>query len=255
MSLLQDKVVLIVGGTSGIGAEAAKLFADEGAKVVVTGRRRVEGEAVVDAITKAGKEALYLEVDVANSSSVNTMMDTVVALYGRVDCAFNNFGISDGHRMLIDQDEDTWNEVIDVNLKGGFNCLKAQLPVMYEQGSGSIVFTSSVLAQVFIPGESLYSASKGGLEALAKAAALESADKGVRVNIVSPGLTRTPMTEGSFKLDEAKGYAVHPLAAAHPIGRTGEPVEIAQAALFLLSDRASFVTGQVLSADGGYTVK
>jgi NAD(P)-dependent dehydrogenase (short-subunit alcohol dehydrogenase family) len=255
MGLLKDKIAVVVGGTSGIGAEAARLFAAEGAKVVVTGRRRAEGEAVADSIVSAGNEAWFFEVDVASSASVNAMIEAVLSRYGRIDCAFNNFGISDGHRALVDQDEQTWDEVIDVNLKGGFNCLKAQLPVMYKQGSGSIVFTSSVLAQVFVPGESIYSASKGGLESLAKAAALESADKGVRVNIVSPGLTRTPMTEGSFRMNDEKGYAEHPFAAAHPIGRTGEPNEIAEAALFLLSDRASFVTGQMLSVDGGYTIK
>lgn len=255
MKLLEEKIVLVVGGTSGIGAAAARLFASEGASVVVVGRRKVEGDAIVDTIRADRNKAAFIRADVSDASSVRAMTSQVVEQYGRIDCAFNNFGIGDGHRMLVEQDEATWDEVIGINLKGGFNCLQAQLPVMVKQRKGSIVFTGSVLSEVFIPGEAIYSASKGGLTALAKAAAIECAGNGVRINVLNPGLTRTPMTESSFTRDQEGGTERHPLAARHPIGRTAEAHEIAEAALFLLSDRASFITGQALNVDGGYTTQ
>ena len=251
MGLLEGKVALITGGTSGIGRASALLFAREGAKVAITGRRAAEGEAVVAEIAAAGGDALFIQADLGNTEGIPAIIAKVVSLYGRLDCAFNNAGISGGG-PLESLNEATWDSVIDTNLKSAFFCLKAEAAQMKKQGGGAIVFNSSVLADIAAAGSSIYSASKGGVSSLTRAAAVELGPFGIRVNAVHPSITRTPMTTARITKN-TEGVESHPYAVGIPLGRLAEPEEVAQVALFLLSDRASYVNGQSLAVDGGQT--
>jgi NAD(P)-dependent dehydrogenase (short-subunit alcohol dehydrogenase family) len=250
MGLLQDKVVLITGATSGIGRASAKLFSAEGAKVAITGRRAAEGEDVVADIAAADGEAMFIQADLSAVASIPAIVSQVVAKFGRLDCAFNNAGVSGGG-PIESVDEQTWDRVIDTNLKAAFFCLKAEVEQMKRQGGGgAIVFNASVLANIGAVGTSLYSASKGGIVSMARAAAVELGPHRIRVNSLNPSITRTPMTSGRIVVKE-DGSMTHPLAVGIPLGRIAEAEEMAQAALFLLSDRASYVDGQALVVDGG----
>jgi NAD(P)-dependent dehydrogenase (short-subunit alcohol dehydrogenase family) len=250
MGLLEGKVALVTGGTSGIGRASAVLFAREGAKVALTGRRVPEGEAVVAEIEAAGGEAFFIQADLADIAGIPGIVEQVVARYGRLDVAFNNAGVSGGG-PLETLTEATWDNVVDTNLKSQFFSLQAEAAQMKKQGGGgSIVFNGSVLAGIALPGTSIYSASKGGVVSLARAAAVELGPHGIRVNSINPSITRTPMTEGRI-VTGADGKATHPYAAGIPLGRLAEPEEMAEVALFLLSDRASYVNGQALVVDGG----
>lgn len=249
MGLLEGKVALVTGGTSGIGRASAVLFAREGAKVALTGRRAAEGEAVVAEIAAAGGDAIFIQADLAKIDAIPGIIAQVVSHYGRLDCAFNNAGISGGGPIET-LNEGTWDSIIDTNLKAAFFCLQAEAAQMKQQGGGAIVFNGSVLANIAAPGTTIYSASKGGIVSLARAAAVELGPFGIRVNSVNPSITRTPMTAGRI-VTNADGTASHPYAAGIPLGRLAEPEEMAEVALFLLSDRASYVNGQALVVDGG----
>lgn len=249
MGLLDGKVALVTGGTSGIGRAAALLFGREGARVALTGRRAAEGEAVAAEIAAAGGDATFIHADLADIAGISKMIDMVVARYGRLDCAFNNAGVS-GSGPLGTLDEALWDRVIDTNLKSVFFCLKAQAGQMKVQGGGSIVLNASVLAGMGVAGTTIYGASKGGVVSLARAAAVELGPLGIRVNALSPSLTRTPMTSARIVKTE-DGRETHPLALGIPLGRMAEAVEMAEAALFLLSDRASYINGHNLVVDGG----
>ena len=249
MGLLEGKVALITGGTSGIGRASAVLFAQEGARVALTGRRAAEGEAVVAEIVAAGGEAIFIQADLAKTDTIPGIIARVVSQYGRLDCAFNNAGVSGGG-PIDTLDEGAWDRIIDTNLKAAFFCLKAEAAQMKQQGGGSVVFNGSVLASIAVPGTTIYSASKGGIVSLARAAAVELGPFGIRVNSVNPSITRTPMTAGRI-VTNTDGTDSHPYATGIPLGRLAEPEEMAQVALFLLSDRASYVNGQALVVDGG----
>jgi NAD(P)-dependent dehydrogenase (short-subunit alcohol dehydrogenase family) len=248
VGLLKDKIVLVTGGTSGIGAAAAALFAREGAQVALTGRRRPEGERVAARIQEDGGDALFLQADLLDSSPEDVVAQ-VVRRFGRLDGAFNNAGISGGG-ALDTLDEELWDSVVDTNLKAAFLYLKAEAAEMQRQGHGSIVFNGSVLANIARPGTTIYSASKGGVVSLARAAAVELGPEGIRVNSINPSITRTPMTRPRISTG-ADGGEAHPFSDGIPLGRLAEPEEIAQVAAFLLSDRASYVTGQAIVVDGG----
>jgi NAD(P)-dependent dehydrogenase (short-subunit alcohol dehydrogenase family) len=248
MGLLEGKVALVTGGTSGIGRASALLFAQEGAKVALTGRRSAEGEAVVAEIRQAGGEAIFIEADLSHTDRIPGIVDRVVSEYGRLDVAFNNAGVAGGGPIET-LDEATWDTIIDTNLKAAFFCLKAEAAQMKRQGGGAIVFNGSVLANIALPGTSIYSASKGGISSLTRAAAVELGPFGIRVNSVNPSITRTPMT--ADRIVASEGVESHPFAAGIPLGRLAEPEEMAQVALFLLSDRASYVNGQAVVVDGG----
>lgn len=250
MGLLDGKIVLVTGGTSGIGQASSILFAREGAKVVLTGRRAPEGAAVVDEIASKGGEATFIQADLAETASMERIVTQVVSAHGRLDCAFNNAGVSGGG-PLDSLDEAAWDRVVDTNLKAAFFCLKAQAAQMKRQGGGgSILFNASVLGVIGFPGTSIYSASKGGVIAMARAAAVELGPDGIRVNSLAPSLTRTPMTLPRMQTN-ADGVESHPLAVGIPLGRMADSSEMASAALFLLSDLASYVSGHALVVDGG----
>jgi len=250
MGLLDGKVALVTGGTSGIGRASAIVFAREGAKVALTGRRAAEGEAVVAEIAAAGGEAVFLQADLTQIDAIPGLIDRVVARFGRLDAAFNNAGISGGGPIET-LDEARWDSLIDTNLKAHFFALKAEAAQMKAQGGGgAILFNGSVLAGIAAPGTSIYSATKGGIVSLARAAAVELGPHGIRVNSINPSITRTEMTQGRI-VKNPDGTESHPLATDIPLKRLAEPEEIAQVALFLLSDRASYVNGQAIVVDGG----
>jgi NAD(P)-dependent dehydrogenase (short-subunit alcohol dehydrogenase family) len=212
----------------------------------------VAGEAVVTEIATAGGEAVFIAADLSDIAQIQPMVDAVVAHFGRLDCAFNNAGTLGGGPIET-LDEKTWDHVLDANTKAAFFCLQAQAAQMKRNGGGSIVFNASVLAHIALPGTTIYSASKGALTALTRAAAAELGPFGIRVNSVNPSITRTPMTAASTQ-QGADGTTTHPYATGIPLGRLAEPEEMAKATLFLLSDLASYVNGHALIVDGGQSV-
>lgn len=253
MGMLNGKVALITGGTSGIGRVSALLFAKEGAKVAITGRRQDAGREVVEEITRNGGKALFIKADATDFGGAKTVVREVVDRFGKLDVAFNNAGTA-AAAPLPELDEKAWDHLVDGNLKGSFFYLQAEAEQMKQQGEGgAIVFNGSVFAELGTPGISIYSAAKGGVAALARAAAVELGPDAIRVNTVNPTVTRTPLTEGGITKSE-DGTEYHPHGENIPLGRLGKPEEVAEVALFLLSDRSSFVTGQSIMVDGGQSV-
>lgn len=246
---LEDKVALVTGGTSGIGRDTALLFAKAGAKVVVAGRRETEGQETVDLIGAIGGESFFVKTDVSKMPEVETLIQKVVEKFGRLDIAFNNAGIEGAWVPIIRQSEEDWDRTIAINLKGVWLCLKYEIRQMLKQSSGgAIVNMSSVTGLIGSVGAGAYSASKHGVIGLTKTAALENAKSGIRVNAVCPGVIETPMEDRLFG-----SPAVHKsVVSLHPLGRLGRPVEIAEAVVWMCSDRASFMTGQCLILDGGF---
>jgi NAD(P)-dependent dehydrogenase (short-subunit alcohol dehydrogenase family) len=248
-SELEGKVGLVTGGTSGIGREAAVLFAKAGAKVVVAGRREAEGNETIERVRAAGGDGLFVKSDVSKAAEVETLIQKVVERFGRLDVAFNNAGIEGVWVPIIRQTEEDWDRTIDINLKGVWLCLKYEIRQMLKQGgSGAIVNMASVTGLVGSAGAAAYSASKHGVIGLTKSAALETAKAGIRINAVCPAVIETPMGERLFGAPAVHKYVV----GCHPIGRFGRPTEIAEAVVWMCSDRASFMTGQSLVLDGGF---
>jgi NAD(P)-dependent dehydrogenase (short-subunit alcohol dehydrogenase family) len=253
MGLLDGKVALVTGGTSGIGQVSALLFAKEGAKVAITGRRAEAGQEIVAEITKAGGEALFIQADAADISTAGDVVNQVVSRFGKLDVAFNNAGTA-AVGPLTELDEKMWHYLVDGNLKGSFFYLQAEAAQMKRQGhGGSIMFNGSVFAELGIEGISIYSATKGGVAALARAAAVELGPDQIRVNTINPTIIRTPLTEGGITKNP-DGTEYHPHGEKIPLGRFGESEDIAKVALFFASDLSAFVTGQSLAVDGGQTV-
>jgi NAD(P)-dependent dehydrogenase (short-subunit alcohol dehydrogenase family) len=246
---LQDKVAIITGGTSGIGRETAVLFAGAGAKVVVAGRRENEGNETVSLIEAGGGIGCFVQTDVSKAGDVEELVKKTVATYGKLDLAFNNAGIEGEWVPIVEQTEESWDQTIDINLKGVWLCLKYEIQQMLTQGSGgAIVNMSSICGHIGAATAATYCASKHGVRALTKSAALEYARVGIRVNDVCPGGIETPMADRLFGEPEVHEYTV----GLHPLGRLGKPHEIADAVLWMCSDRASYMTGQSLSIDGGF---
>ncbi|MCI0801437.1 MAG: SDR family oxidoreductase [Chloroflexi bacterium] len=251
---LDGKTALVTGGGSGIGRATSLAYAQEGARVVVADVNVEGGEETVQLIKEAGGEAILVHADVAKPEDTQAMVAQAVEAFGSLDCAFNNAGISGGtdRRLTADYLEEDWDRVVGINLKGVWLCMKAEIPQMLKQGGGAIVNTASVAGLVAITGTVAYIAAKHGVTGLTKAAALEYAKSGIRVNAVCPGYIQTPMVQGIFV--ENEGFEER-VASRHPIGRLGEPSEIAAAVIWLSSDAASFVTGHNMPVDGGYVAQ
>jgi NAD(P)-dependent dehydrogenase (short-subunit alcohol dehydrogenase family) len=245
---LHGKVALITGGTSGIGRDAAVLFAREGAKVVVTGRRESEGQESVALVRKAGGQAIFLKGDVSQSADVQSMIRKTVDTYGRLDVAFNNAGVEGKWMPIVDLPEEQFDQVTSINVKGVWLCLKYEMQQMLKQGGGgAIVNMSSVAGLMGSAGASVYVASKHAVIGLTRTAALEGAQHGIRVNTVCPAVIETAMAERAFADPQVKKRVL----SMHPLGRFGKPMEIAEAVLWMCSDQSSFMTGHEIVLDGG----
>jgi NAD(P)-dependent dehydrogenase (short-subunit alcohol dehydrogenase family) len=250
---LDGKVALVTGAASGIGRATALACARDGAKLVVSDITAEAGRRVVDEIETTGGNAIFVEADVSKSVDVARLIKAAVDTYGRLDCAHNNAGVEGPVRLFHEYAEAEWDQVIGVNLKGVFLCMKHEIAQMLSQGGGAIVNTSSVAGLVGAQGAGpIYSASKHGVVGLTMTAALAYAQQGIRVNAVCPGLVQTPMLERllAMRPDLTPRYL-----AAEPIGRFATPDEIAAAVVWLCSDAASFVTGVALPVDGGYVAR
>jgi len=247
---LEGKVAVVVGGTTGIGRETAVLFAKSGSKVALAGRREKEGNETVDLIRAVGGEGLYVQTDVSKAAEVAAFVEKAVEKFGRLDVAFNNAGFEGVWAPVIRQSEEDWDRLMAVNLKGIWLCLKYEIQQMIRQRSGgAIVNMSSMMGLVGSAGAAAYSASKHGVIGLTKSAALETARTGIRINAVCPGATETAMSERIFSVAGAnKKYVL----SCHPLARFGKPAEIAEAVVWMCSDRAAFMTGQSLVLDGGF---
>lgn len=249
MSTFINKVALVTGGTSGIGRETAVAFAREGARVVVAGRRETEGSETVRLLRDAGSDGLFVRTDVSKEAEVKSLVEQTVATFGRLDYAFNNAGIEQPPGTIDQQDETLFDQIMDINAKGVWLCLKYQIPEMLKRGEGTIVNNASVAAVVGFPGIPIYTATKHAVLGLTRALALEHAKSGVRINAVCPGAIETEMFQ-RFAGDNRE-VREH-MMAMHPMGRLGKPQEIASAVLWLCSEGAGFVTGHALMLDGGY---
>lgn len=249
MKRLENKVAIITGSAGGMGKETAKLFAEEGAKVVVADFNEAGGQAVVDEINANGGTAAFCKVDISDTVQVQAMIEYTVGTFGRLDCAVNNAALRPDNNAFEDLDEEYWDRLQAVDLKGTALCMKYEIRQFLSQGNGgAIVNISSINAFKPTLGNPAYQAFKHGVEGLTKAAAFEYGVKGIRINSVAPGAIRTPM------LNEAmKGFNEEDLIASmSAIGRLGEPREVAYGSLFLCSDEASYVHGTVLHVGGGY---
>jgi NAD(P)-dependent dehydrogenase (short-subunit alcohol dehydrogenase family) len=241
------KVALVAGATRGIGRAAAIAFAREGARVVFCGRHEEWGEETARLAREAGGKATYVRADVTVESDVKSLVDRTVADYGRIDCAFNNAGF-EAMGPLVDQTEENSDLTLDTNVRGVFFCMKHEIRAMKETGGGAIVNESSLAGLKGIPDNALYAASKHAVIGLTKTAALENARFGIRVNALCPSAIDGAMLRGFMA---HRGLSEEQMVANVPIGRIGKPEDVAEAALFLCSDKATYITGATLEVDGG----
>jgi NAD(P)-dependent dehydrogenase (short-subunit alcohol dehydrogenase family) len=251
MRQFAGRVVLVTGGNAGIGRATAAEFARQGAQVVVSGRREKEGRGVVAEIEASGGEAIFIKTDVSKESDVKAMIERTLAKFGRLDCAFNNAGIEQALTPLPDQTEETYDQIMDINVKGVWLSLKHEIPAMLKTGGGAVVNNASIAGLVGFATAPVYAASKHAVVGLTKAVALEYAKQNLRVNAVAPGAIETRMFRDFATSPDVKQM----LESAHPIGRIGQPEEVASAVVWLCSAGASFVTGQIVPIDGGYTAQ
>jgi NAD(P)-dependent dehydrogenase (short-subunit alcohol dehydrogenase family) len=250
---LQDKVALVTGAGSGIGRATALTFAREGAKVVVADVAVEGGQETVRLIKEAGGEAVFVKTDVKKASEVEALVNKAVEIYGRLDCAHNNAGTLEPGAPFTECTEENWDRVIDTNLKGVWLCMKYELIHMTKHGGGAIVNTASVAGLRGLTGRHpAYGASKHGVVGLTRAAAVEYAKAGIRVNAVCPGSIRTPMTKPT---NDAETQEQVDRLALQPLGRRGEPQEVSEAVVWLCTDAASFVNGCLMSIDGGWNAQ
>ncbi|MBI1180878.1 MAG: glucose 1-dehydrogenase [Alphaproteobacteria bacterium] len=255
---MDGRVVIVTGATSGIGAAAARLLAARGARVVAAGRRQDRGDAVVEEIRAAGGEAVFVRADMASDADIRRMVDTAVSTYGGLDGAFNNAGMGGQHQQLHEYTDENWDAQIAVNLTGVYRCMKYEIAAMLESGAkrpggAAIVNTASTLGHraSHLSGPA-YTASKHAVIGLSRQAAISYIHQNIRVNVVSPGATRTELLEPLMAMGPEVVKQVNEI---NPIGRMATAEEVAEAALFLLSDAAGMITGHALPVDGGQLAK
>lgn len=241
---LKDKVALVIGGTSGIGEATAKAYAEEGAKVIVGGRKKDEGDRIVREIREAGGTAIFAKVDTTKADEVEAVVQTAQDEYGTLDILYNGAGIHDSYQTALDISEEDYDQLMAVNVKGPYLATKAALPVFLEKGKGTIVNVGSQATHVAGPGGSAYVTSKHALEGFTKQLAYDFGSKGIKANLLAPGFVDTPMTEG---IEEERLKDI-------PAERAGKPEEVARLAVFLASDDSNYMHGTSVTMDGGWVV-
>jgi NAD(P)-dependent dehydrogenase (short-subunit alcohol dehydrogenase family) len=253
---LKGKIAVITGGTSGIGKASAKVFSQEGASVVIAGRREREGKNLELALQKRGGRACYVRTDVTNPKDVEHLFSATMSKFGQVDILFNNAGINppEARTSLGDCPEEHWDNVIRVNLKGIYFCSKAVLSIMTQQGGGVILNTASIYSIVGYPNRSAYIASKGAVLQLTRSMAVDYGPHNIRVNCLCPGMVLTKKVRRSVELAEKEGK-IEAILSDYPLRRLGSTEEIARSAVFLVSDDSSWITGAALPVDGGFTAR
>lgn len=249
---LENKVALVTGGGSGIGRAAALALAREGARLVIADIDPAGGRESAQMVQAQGGQAIFVETDVCQAQATVALIERSVAEYGRLDCAFNNAGIEGAMARTADVTEDDFDRLIAVNLKGVWLCMKYEIQQMLQQGGGAIVNTASAAGLVGTHSMPVYGASKHGVVGLTKSAAIEYASKGIRINAVCPSVINTPMAERTFAKFPQFEQGIKNM---NPSRRLGEAAEVAEAVVWLCSEKASFVTGAALSVDGGFTAQ
>ena len=247
---LKNRVVIVTGGSFGIGRATAIAFAKRGANVVIADW--IEDKGTVEVVKKNGSESLFIKCDVSKKDDVKKMVQKTIAKFGRLDFAFNNAGIEGIMGQTPDCSEENWDKTISVNLKGIWLCMKYEIPEMLKNNKGAIVNCASIAGLVGFPGLPAYVASKHGIIGLTKTTALEFVKKGIRVNAVCPGVIRTAMID---RVTERKKEVEKTFTDMEPIGRMGQPEEVAETVVWLCSDKASFITGIGMPVDGGWVAQ
>lgn len=248
----KNKVAIVTGAAAGIGRATALAFAEEGAQVVVSDVTEDKGNETVSLISQQGGGAIFIKCDVSKEDEVQNLINRTIEKYGKLDYAFNNAGIEGEQGFTADCSTENWDRVLNINLKGIYLCMKYEIPQMLKNGGGAIVNCSSVAGLVGFPGLPAYVASKHGVVGLTKNAALEYSKQNIRVNAVNPGAIKTAMIDRIAGTQEALDTLVN---TYEPLGRIGQPEEIANAVIWLCSDKASFVTGYPFAIDGGFVAQ
>ncbi|MEX0330823.1 MAG: glucose 1-dehydrogenase [Puniceicoccaceae bacterium] len=252
MKPLEGKVALVTGGTTGIGRDTAVILAEAGAKVIATGRRENEGMETVRLMKESGGEGLYIQMDVKSEADIVRTVQTVKETYGKLDIAVNNAGV-ESLGAITEIEKDGYDHLFDINVWGVLASMKHEIPLMLENGGGSIINMSSIAGHIGFPNMAVYIASKHAVEGLTKVASLEYATEGIRVNAIAPAVIETAMADRL--LDSFGEGSSEQIAGLHPIGRFGKVREISEAVLFLASDASSYITGVSLKVDGGFTAR
>lgn len=248
----EGKVAIVTGAATGIGRATAVAFARKGIRLTLADINMEKIKETEKQIKASGVNAISLETNVADPKAVKAMVEKTIQTYGRIDYAFNNAGIEGEQDLTADCSLENWKRVIDVNLNGVFYCMKYEIPEILKQKDGAIVNMSSVAGRVGFPNIAAYTASKHGVNGLTKTSALEYAERGIRINAVCPGVINTEMIE---RFTKGNKEALAGMKKMEPIGRLGEPEEVANAVIWLCSDKASFITGHALPIDGGFLVR